>query len=106
MVWAGPSRAVRHAGGHAKSNSYTASFGLPSVDRRAPQSQCRQLDWAALNTKHREPQVGPAQVSAAQAGRIELQALAKTLPTRKDRLWIDLYFGNRGEAGLRLPCSA
>ena len=55
---------------------------------------------AALMTTHREPQEGPAQVTAKQTGNLEVVARAKTLPARSDRIWVDLYVVNHADHGV------
>jgi YVTN family beta-propeller protein len=56
---------------------------------------------AALNTTHREPQPGPAQVTSQSPSSLDVLALAKTLPQRPDRIWVDLYVVNRTDQAVR-----
>lgn len=56
---------------------------------------------AALNTTHREPQLGPAQVTKQSPGSLEVVALAKTLPQRPERIWVDLYIVNHADQAVR-----
>lgn len=56
---------------------------------------------AALTTSHREPQSGPAQVQNQSPGPLEVVALAKTLPQRPERIWVDLYVVNHAEQAVR-----
>ncbi|MFO0575824.1 MAG: c-type cytochrome [Polyangia bacterium] len=56
---------------------------------------------AALRTPHREPQHGPAQVSNRSPGALDVVALAKSLPQRPDRTWVDLYIVNHADRAVR-----
>lgn len=53
-----------------------------------------------FNTTHREPQDGPVTVTLVSGADAELIAKAKTIPSRPDRIWVDVYLVNKSKASL------
>ncbi len=53
-----------------------------------------------LKTTHREPQDGVVTITSQSSPTMSLIAKAKTIPSRPDRIWVDVYLVNNGELSL------